>query len=93
MDGDTRFRKVKAERKENADSAIDKRREEIKRSRFYVNCMCRTVVCLCNSECLLCVHDLVCVWVMLYVCVHDEVCVCIMWCFACHNLYYSECCF
>ena len=29
MDGNTRFRKVKAERKENADSVIDKR-EEIK---------------------------------------------------------------
>ena len=30
MDGDTLFRKVKAERHENADSAIDKRSEEIK---------------------------------------------------------------
>ena len=78
MDGDTRFRKVKVERKENADSPIDKIREEIKTSRFFVNHMCRTVAHLCDSECLLCMHDVVYVCLMLYVCVDDEGCVCLM---------------
>ena len=49
--------------------------------------MCQTVVHLCDLECLLCVHDVVCVCVMLYVCVH--LCVYIMWCFLCVIIYVS----
>ena len=41
--------------------------------------VCQNLVYLGDSECLLCVHNMVCV------CVHNVACVCIMW-YVCHKV-------
>ena len=61
MDGGTKLRKVKAERKENVESAIDKRRDqEIKLLCVYVIWN----VCYVYMMSYVCVHDEVCVCIM-----------------------------
>ena len=75
MGGSTKFRKVKVERKENAEVQLTKK-EKRSRDQDFLLTLCVKLLCIYViwNVCYVCV--------MWYVCVCDEVCVCIM-CFFC----------